>query len=212
VQAFLSLAIRSDSPMPTPDENLVRSVLSKNNRDKLIRSAVAGAWATFLEDYPERAWWRRKSTRAAVVWEHSVENAVQALDADSGAKAVPHDDTVSFVFDQLVLVRFKKADLELKSSNVPTLLASLFHAHDAEIPGLEDLQRVEAAYVLNQFQTQIDWIGIVARDRKRSLWHYELEGRGSVERLPLPDRQGTAADQVMRPKLTPETKREDKGE
>jgi len=99
--------------------------------------------------------------------------------------------------------------MELRSSNVRTGLASLFHDHDAEIPGLEDLQRVEAAYVLNQFQTKIDWIGIVARERKKSLWHYELEGMGVVERLPLPDRQGTAADQVMRPKAVPEQKRED---
>lgn len=198
--------------MPTPDESLVRSVLSKNNRDKLIRGAVSDAWATFLEHYPERAWWRRKSTRAAVVWEYSVENAIRSLEADPGVKAVPHDDTVSFVFDQLVLVRFKKADLELRSSNVPTLLSSLFHAHEAQIPGLEDFQRVEAAYVLNQFQTQIDWTGIVARDRKKSLWHYELEGGGTVERLPPPDRQGTAADQVMRPKATPETKREAESE
>lgn len=198
--------------MPTPNEDLVRSVLGKNDRDRLIRRAVSDAWAGFLARYPERAWWRRKSTRAALVWEHSVENAIRALEGDGGFTPVPHDDTVSFVFDQVVLVRFKKADLELRSSNVPTGRASLFHAHDAELPGLEDLQRVEAAYVLNQFQTKIDWIGIVARDRKKSLWHYELESGGTVERLPLPDRQGTAADQVMRPKVVPTTKRTDESE
>lgn len=198
--------------MPTPDEGLVRRVLNKNGRDTLIRRAVSDAWTTFLDRYPERAWWRRKSTRAALVWEHSIENAIRALESDPGVKPVPHDDTVSFVFDQLVLVRFKKADLELRSSNVPTMLASLFHVHQAEIPGLEDLQRVEAAYVLNQFQTQIDWIGIVARERKKSLWNFELEGRGTVERLPLPDRQGTAADQVMRPKVVAEKNRENESE
>lgn len=194
--------------MPTPDEDLVRSVLTKNGRDKLIRTAMADSWETFLEKYPERAWWRRKSTRAGLIWEYSVHNAITALDGDPGFRPIRHDDTVSFVFDQLVLVRFKKADLELRTSNYPTFLASLFHAHEDQLPGLEDLQRVEAAYVLDQYETKVDWIGIVARDRKRLLWKWELEGGGVVERLPLPDRKGTAADEVLRRPIV-KPKRED---
>lgn len=195
--------------MPTPDEDIVRSTLTKNGRDKLIRAAMANSWETFLEKYPERAWWRRKSTRAGLIWEYSVQNAIAALEDDPGFKPIAHDDTMSFVFDQQVLVRLKKADLELRTSNVQTLLASLFHAHEAQLPGLEDLQRVEAAYVLNQYQTQIEWIGIVARSRKRLLWKWELEGSGVVERLPLPDRKGTAADEVVRRKPAVKPKRED---
>lgn len=196
--------------MPTPNEDLVRKVLSKNNRDRLIRTAVSGAWDTFQEKYPERAWWRRKTTRASLVWEYSVENAINALADDPGVKPVPHDDTVSIVFDQLVLLRFKKADLELRTSNYPTPLASLFHRHEAHLPGFEDLQRVEAAYVLNQFQTRVDWIGIVARDKKKTIWSWELDGGGVVTPIPVPtDRKGTAADDVVRGKTLPPEKRED---
>ncbi len=199
--------------MPIPDEAHVRRVLTTNGRGAIIRTAVAGAWGAFLEAYPQRAWFRRKSTRAALVWEHSVQNAITALDGDAGFKLVPHDDTYSFVFEQSVLVRVKKADLELRSSNYPTMLANLFHVHEADLPGLEDLQRVEAAYVLNQFQTKIDWIGIVARQKKQTLWSFELEGGGVVERLPIPDRRGTAAEEVVKPKAPlAEPKREDESE
>lgn len=200
--------------MPAPNEALVRSVLGKNGRDKVIRAAVAGAWDTFLEKYPERAWWRRKTTRAGLVWEHSVENAIAAFSDDPGVKPIPHDDTVSIIFDQLVLLRFKKADLELRTRNYPTPLANMFHQHEARLPGFEDLQRVEAAYVLNQFQTRIDWVGIVARDKKKTIWNWELDGGGVIAHLPVADRKGTAADEVVRGKASPpaEKKREDEGE
>jgi hypothetical protein len=190
--------------MPHPDENLVRSVLLKNDRNKLIRGAIAGAWEAFNERYPERAWWRRKSTRAAVIWEYSVENAIKGMETDQGVKAIPHDDTVSLVFDQKVLLRFKKADMELRSRNYPTALANLFHKHEEQLPGFDNLHRVEAAYVLNQFQTRIDWIGIVARERKRHLWNWEIDAGGVVADFPVQDRKGTAADEVIRrPTLVP---------
>ena len=86
-------------------------------------------------------------------WPVSMCSTISLLADDPGCKPVPHDDTFSFVFDQLVLVRLKKADIELKTKNYPMFLASLFHVHDATLPGFEDLHRVEAAYVLNQFQT-----------------------------------------------------------
>lgn len=196
-----------------PNEEVVRRTLAIRDRGDLIRQAMVDSWDTFLEKYPERAWWRRKSTRAAVLWEHSVQNAISLLADDPGCKPVPHDDTFSFVFDQLVLVRLKKADIELKTKNYPTFLASLFHVHDATLPGFEDLHRVEAAYVLNQFQTGIDWIGIVARHEKRHLWHFDLEVPSKVQRLPVPERTETAAERVMRPRLPmAEPKSEDEKE
>jgi hypothetical protein len=146
------------------------------------------------------------------MWEHSVQNAISAFTADDGCKAIPHDDTLSFVFDQLVLVRFKKADIELKSRSYPTFLAQLFHNHDAELPGFEDLHRVEAAYVLNPLQTRLEWIGIVARHNKNVLWHFEFELPNNVQQLPLPERQQTAAEKVMRarPSSGPEQEQESK--
>lgn len=146
--------------------------------------SIQEAWAELQTDYPQRGWWRRKGTRAAIVWEHTVKNAIDALADD--AVVVPHNDTVSLIFDDRVLVRVKKADLELKSRNYPTRLAQLFHVPEADLFGYEALQRVEIVYVLNRFETEIDWIGIVARDGHSVIWQFELEDvPANVEILPL---------------------------
>lgn len=192
--------------MPIPNEPLVKSVLAVGGRGSIIRRAVDDAWQSFHEKYPERAWWRRKSTRAALLWEHSVQNAIAGLEGDVGCKPIPHDDTVSFVFDQSVLVRFKKADIELRTRNYPTFLSNLFHSHEEDLFGFNGLHRVEAVYVLNQYQTSIDWCGIVARNHKKVLWQAELVIGSSVERIPLPERTDTAAERVLRPKTIPEAK------
>lgn len=155
--------------MPTPDEATVREILMKRDRGMRLRSALADAWSAFTSSYPDRAWWRRKSTRAGLVWEHAVKNAVAAFAEDDDARPVPHHDTMSFVFDDLVLLRIKKASIELMSSNVQTFLASLFHDHQEDLFGFSGYHRVEAAYVLNRLETQMDWIGIVAREEEKAL-------------------------------------------
>jgi len=193
--------------MATPIKFEVQAVLAIGRRGIALRKAILKAWGEVQDEYPQRGWWRRKGTRAAVMWEHTVKNGIEALSDD--ALVLPHNDTVSLVFDDKVLVRAKKADLELKSRNYPTPLAQLFHEPDADLFGYEGLQRVEyeglqrveLVYVLNQFETAIDWVGIVARERDVVLWHFELEEEAvAVEKLPIeapasePAEQETAAD------------------
>lgn len=190
--------------MREPDEATVRRDLGVGDRSPSLRTAISDAWKTTLSDYPHRAWWRRKATSASIMWEHSVQNATVAFASDRGCRVVPHNDTRSFVFDQSTLVRFKKADIELKSRNYPTFTATLFHNHEAELPGFEDLHRVEAAYVLNDLQTAIEWIGIVARHKNDILWHFELGAPAVVEELLLGTHElRPAAERVIRPKAPP---------
>lgn len=186
--------------MPIPDEEIVRRVFSANGRESACRLAVENAWTTVKDGYPERVWWRRKSTRAGLMWEHSVNNAASLLESDSGVRVVPHHDTSSFIFDDIVLARFKKASIQLHTHNYPTLLATLFHQHDRDLLDFEGHHRVEIAHVFNTFETGLDWIGVVARERKRVLWHFELEVAGAVvESLPLRQPAAPAGDRVLRP-------------
>ena len=159
--------------MAKPIESEVRSILRKNGRGLAFRNAYLQAWKEFEEKYPDRAWWRRKTTRAHLIWEYAVKFAIDALGDD--VTVIPHHDTVSFILDDKVLIRIKKADAELKSRNYPTQLALLFHEPLLDLFGCEGHQRVEVVYVLNQFETKIDWIGIVARENSQLLWQSELE-------------------------------------
>ena len=194
--------------MPKPDETIVRQVLAENGRDALLRAAMLNGWGDLKEKQPDRAWWRRRATRAALVWEYSVNHAIDAFKDDKGVQVVPHFDTISFIMDDAVLVRLKKADLELKSSNYPTLLASLFHHHDADLFGYSGLQRVEIAYVLNRFQTDMDWVGVVAREGKKPLWHFELaDGQAATNLLNLTEQQKPSAARLARLRKSDDDKR-----
>jgi hypothetical protein len=201
--------------MPKPDKEVVQRVLAINGRDAVCRRAVEAGWKSLREKYPDVAWWRRKSTRAAVMWENTVDSAISALAGLAGVRHVPHYDTASFVFDDTVLARFKLASIGLFSSNYPTPLAKLFHQHEArDLFGFGGHHRVEIVHVLNRFGTAIDWIGVVARDRRKVLWQFELPSGGAiVEPLPLRPKQPPAADRVLRP-AKPQTDKEsdNKGE
>ncbi|HEX3365579.1 hypothetical protein [Phenylobacterium sp.] len=192
--------------MPTPNQETVKQVLAIGDRAALIRGAVEDSWSKVSTEFADLAWWRRKTTRAALVWEYAVQAAIEALAGDPGVRVVRHHDTVSFVIDETVLIRFKKANIELKSSNYPTFLAQLFHDHEVpDLFGLGELQRVEAAYVLNRFQTGIVWVGMVARDKRQVSWNFELVPASGAEIIELPTRTepvAPAADAVIQPRGT----------
>ncbi len=187
--------------MPVPDEATVKSVLAKHGRDSLCRGAVEDAWAIVRKNYPDVAWWRRKSTRAGIMWEQSVQNVIAALDGTPDVKIISHHDTVSIIFDDLVLARLKKASIQLRTSNYPTPMAQLFHQHQEEdLFGFKGHHRVEIAHVLNRFGTELDWIGVVARERDQVLWHFEFGATGGavVEQFPLQPKPAPAAERVLR--------------
>ena len=163
--------------MPAPNEYLVRRVFAVNGRDVLCRRAVESAWDSASKEYPHRAWWRRKSTTRGVMWEHTVDNAISALADDPGVRVFNHYDTRSFLFDDEVLVRFKKTNIGLISSNYPTFLSRLFHTHGNDLFGHQGYHRVEVAHVFNRFETGLEWVGVVAREGQNVLWHFELRYR-----------------------------------
>jgi len=159
--------------MAKPVRSVVRAILAKNGRDAKLLAAMEYGWARRTA-HPDHLRFRRKTTRAELVWEATVDKAVELFAGDSGVRVVEHYDTISFIFDGHVLLRFKKADVKLKTSNIPTLLAEMFHEHEADLFGYHGLQRVEAVYVLEAFEREIAWAGIVARDNNAVLWHFEL--------------------------------------
>jgi len=157
----------------------VQQVLAKNGRGRKFRQAVEHGWAS-RKAHPGNAAWIRKTTRAHVVWEGTIKKAEELLlDDDDGVEVCPHCDTISFICDDAVLVRIKKADASLRSSNVKTALSDLFDDHEADLFGYNGLQRVQIVYVLNRFETDIEWIGVVAHDKGEYLWHFELDAPAS---------------------------------
>ena len=186
--------------MQKPNQEVVQRILAKDGRGEACRRAIESAWAVVQEKYSDSAWWRRKSTRRALMWEHSVQTAIDVLTDMPGVRVITHHDTASFLFDDTVLVRLKKASLQLHTSNYPTFLAQLFHQHGSDLFGHDGHHRVEVVHVFNRFETALDWIGVVAREKKRVLWQFEFGAGGAdIAELQPPKPLLPAGDRVLRP-------------
>lgn len=179
--------------MTKPVEAIVKAVLAKNGRSANLLAAVEFGWAKATK-HPDHKSFRRKTTLAHLMWEASVDKAIELLSGDDGVHVAEHHDTVSFVFDDLVLVRLKKADVKLHSSNYPTLLAEAFHEPMTDLFGFDGLQRVEIVHVLNQYETEIAWVGVVARDKAKVVWNHELvEEAKAMSLRPAKEKESTAS-------------------
>ncbi len=181
--------------MPKPIETHVRAILAKNGRDLKVHEAIEFGWQSRTA-CPGHAIWARKGTRASIVWEGSTLKAKELVMDDKGCRIIPHYDTVSYVYDDTVLLRIKKANVTLKTSNYPTQLHGLFDEHEEDLFGYYGLQRVEAVYVLDRFEMKMLWLGIVAFDQGRYLWHFELPQAsvvaGTITPKPKTDTAGLA--------------------
>lgn len=170
--------------MPLPLEDHVRAVLLENDRGQRLYEALDDAWSEFINKYPERSSWQRKSASRNLFWECARTKLKQLAIDDKAVEAVEHRDTLSLVIEDEVLFRLKHANSSLMTRNVPTVEATEFDDHDCDLFGRAGLQRVRLCYVLNEFETKIIWIGIAAHDRGRFLWKIELTGRGAERAEP----------------------------
>jgi hypothetical protein len=168
-----------------PLKEFVQQVLAEHDRGEKIRQALEHANAT-VSALAASPTWRRKGTRRAMFWEFAVSKLIELTLDDPGLFVDEHHDTVSFIFDDAVLIRLKKADIGLHSSNYPTQLALMFHEHQADLFGFTGLQRVEAVYIPNRFDTDIIWTGVVAHEGEVKLWHFELTAPAMAPVVPLP--------------------------
>jgi len=173
--------------LPKPLKDFVRQVLAEDERGEKIRLSFEYANER-VKTLAKKATWRRKGTRRAEFWEAAVDKLIELTLDDKGLKVLEHHDTVSFIWDDAVLVRLKHADFRLRTSNYPTELAQLFDDPQADLFGYSGLQRVEAVYIPNQFETDVLWSGVVAHDGDNELWHFELTAPAvaPVASLPKP--------------------------
>lgn len=119
------------------------------------------------------AHWHKRG-RANFLWEEMVGLALAQFTPGCGVVAIEKGETVSFVVNQQVLFRFKKGDEAGVSRNVRTGQAIAFHDHSQVLLDLPQVSRVELVYQLNQLETAILDIMIVARQGKTILWKHSL--------------------------------------
>jgi hypothetical protein len=196
--------------LPRPLKEFVQRVLAERGRGWKILQALHFGAAAVVAD-ADSGWWRRKSTRRHVCWENAVNKLIELAADDRDCVVVRHHDTVSFIFEDTVLVRLKKADVALRTSNYPADLAQLFHEHREDLFGFTGHQRVEAVYIPNRFDTGVVWAGIVAREKKVHLWNFELTEPVvvPVTMLPAPVTPPTETLARLKPQAKDDKKKND---
>ena len=150
---------------------MVRRVLQP--RHPLIKGIVLGAWEDWLRN-PESALYRYSRTRANIMWEHMVRRAEETFSRDPGIRMVHGHQTIGFLVDHRVFLRFKKGDEAGLSRNYPTMLALKFHDHQSPLPGIPTVDRVEIVYALDQLETEITSVFVVARNSDQVAWLYDI--------------------------------------
>ena len=113
--------------------------------------------------------------------------------------------TIKLIFQGILVARFKKGDGNKLSQNIATQAALAFANPEGEIPGLPQATKVEFIWLANEIQTQLEHVLVVARDKNRLLWDYEIESRedgSAVVPLPAAPPPGDLDDEeLVKPKV-----------
>ncbi len=191
-------------------ENDVKKLLTAAREAKIMQ-AHKDAWSDWWnsQDRIKFSFWRR--TRANMFFERLRYHLQEAFKNDRGAHFEFKNQTFKILFDQKLLVRFKKANGKGLGSNVWTQAVFNFCNAQEEIPGMPGVEKVEVVYALNPLNTAIEKVFVQARDGKVRLWSYEIGDGKNTGVVPLPQRQPpkppASADDLVTPR---KPKRDDK--
>lgn len=150
-----------------------------------IRKVLEAAWDEWME-IPNRGRLSPRS-RASIVFDFIRAGAISEFDDDPNVMVILKGQTVHFLFENRVLLRFKKANDSGLGSNIETQAVLEFIDPQLELPGmLPEIHRVEVCYHLDELATRMDLITVTARRRDFRLWSYELECPPSADIVQIP--------------------------
>lgn len=163
---------------------------------------------------PERPVLYRR-VRAGLIHNYMMLDAIPGM-ASERIKVIerPAYETALFLLDDELVFRFKKGDAEGMSSNIGTQAALDYNDPNEclSLFGLPDLIRVDVSYSLNELETQLGDVMVVARDNDRVAWSFSIlmrEADVAPEPINTDPKQPPAADTGMRVPAEEADERED---
>lgn len=147
----------------------VRQIIGPDGARTLI-DIISGGWQAYLDEGRVR----RRRTRAGIVWEAMIDLADRDLVTQfDGVRKVELPDSAAYVLRDRILLRFKKHDQKLRTTNVKTAVQRAL-ARQGYLDDMPDLAHVTCGYVLDKAEAGIEkWI-IVRSVGRRTEWVIDL--------------------------------------
>lgn len=159
--------------MPLAKIEEVQDVLA--DFETRIRGVVERAWTDWKE-VPGRGRFMFSRTRSNIVFDFICQHAAIEFADDPEIHVIEKGGTLQFLFRDRILVRFKKGNAKGIGSNIQTQAVLEFIDPQLTIPGLPEVHKVEACYKTDALGTHLEQLAIVARNRTRRIWSYEIDG------------------------------------
>jgi hypothetical protein len=183
-------------------ETEVRQIIGTDGAEALI-GVISGGWQAYLDERRVRS----RRTRANVVWDQMIDIADRDLVTGfEGVRPVSIYGSTAYVFNDRLLLRFKKHDRKMRTSNVLTAVQDVL-ARQGYLDGMPDLAHVTCGYVLDKAEAGIEKCVVVratARKRKPD-WVIDLAdlaaGNIAPVQLVLPGLDGQAEQVAPLPSI-----------
>ncbi|MCR1803925.1 hypothetical protein NTC87_01755 [Stenotrophomonas geniculata] len=180
--------------MTTPEIEVVQAALAP--LEPVLTRAFTNAWADWQS--ADLSHWRRRG-RANYIWEQAAHYAATELDPMPSVSVLLKNESYHFLVDDQVSFRLKKSDSTGFTRNYPTQEALAFHDPQLPLTGIPAQHRVEVTYQLNEAETDLNDIVVVARDGEKILWTYSMLRDNSVTSLPTTQAAPQVEPDMARP-------------
>lgn len=139
---------------------------------------------------------------ATFVFDRIAGHAIKEFNDDKHINVIVKKQTVRFVFQDKVIVRFKLSNAEGVGSNIFTQEVLDFIDPQRTIPGfIPDIMKVEICYRPDDLGLKLDEVAVVARDRRRRVWSYAIEPAAPAAAVvPIPPRRPDVSPPVLVPR------------
>lgn len=194
------LLAKRESHMAVPPIDDVKQVL--RDFEHRIRLVVERAWAEW-QGLPDRGRFVFvPRMRATFVFDRIASHAITEFNDDKHIHVIIKKQTVRFVFQDKVIVRFKLSNVDGVGSNILTQEVLDFIDPQRTIPGLiPDIMKIEICYRPDDLGLNLDEVAVVARDHRRRLWSYPIEPAApAAPVVPIPPRGPDESPPVLVPR------------
>lgn len=150
-----------------------------------VRQLIQAGWDDYLGDYSEhqRLVIHDSTARANIVHCHQMARASAYAARSSGAARIAVVKRLRvLVLGGQCAVRIKKFDPCLNPSNLPTRQVRAFN-NQQPLDGLPQTLNLDAGYLLNKTETEIQSIYVVCRNKGVIVWKKLLTGLGAITNI-----------------------------